>query len=398
MQHYTYLIVGGGMAADAAARGIREHDTTGTIAIIGADADEPYTRPALSKKLWTDPGFSREDNFLNTAADTGAEVHTGTSATEIDPAAGTVTTSAGTLAFDRLLLATGGEPRTIDLEPGERVIYFRTFADYRRLRGLAGGHRRIAVVGGGFIGTELAAALVQNDTETTLFFDGGTLEEEVFPPRLATHFHDMYAQHGVELVGGTTITGGHSEGDTVVLADQDGHTRTFDAVVVGLGIDPATGPAAAAGIYVDDGIVVDEHLRTSHPNVYAAGDVARYPDRILGRQRVEHVDNAKQMGAAAGRIMAGSTEEYTHTPYFYSNVFEFGYRALGTLDCRLQTVEDWADPCERGVVYYLDDARQVRGVLLVGLDGGLDEAREVLSEPGAVEPAELVGRIPAGRF
>ena len=392
MEKFRYVIIGGGMAADSAAQGIREIDEEGSIAIISDDVDEPYTRPALSKRLWTDEEFDESDNYFDTAEATGARISLRTEATEVDVEAKTVRTTLGSLSYDKLLFATGGRPKGIDLDEGERVICFRDFADYRRLRELSGQNRSIAVVGGGFIGTELAAALVQNETRTTLIFDDDTLGASIFPPDLAKSFHELYRSHAVTLVPGTKASGGRVENDRVVL-DFDAGSYDFDAVVIGLGIEPETRLAEASGLDTDDGIIVDASLRTSQPDVFAAGDVARYPDRILGRQRVEHVDNATQMGTAAGRIMAGADESYTHTPYFYTNVFDFGYRAVGDLDPSLRTVEDWQKPQTEGVVHYLDEDGRVRGVLMVNMDDRLDAAREILAEDWEHAPGDLVDRI-----
>lgn len=393
MQDFRYLILGGGMAADAAARGIRELDADGSIAIISNDVDEPYTRPALSKKLWTDPSFNEDDNYLSTVTDTGAQLHLGTEVTSVDAQAKTVTASDGRYGFEKLLFVTGGQPKQIDLEEGERVICFRRFDDYRHLREFAGDDLNVAVIGGGFIGTELAAALVQNKTNTTLIFDDETLCGSVFPPDLADRFHQLYHDRGITLVPGTKVSGGRVEGQHVALDYGEG-SHEFDAVVVGLGIDPSTDLAEDAGIATDDGIMVDASLRTSHPDIYAAGDVANYPDQILGRQRVEHVDNATQMGTAAGRIMAGSGDTYTHTPYFYTNVFDFGYQAVGTISSDLRTVEDWQRPQAEGTVYYLNNEDKVQGVLLANLEGGLGTARAILAEDWPHSRSDLVGRLP----
>src|SRR5699024_415038 len=271
---------------------------------------------------------------------TAARISLRTEATEADLAAKSVQTTPGSLTYDKLPFATGGRPKGTDADGGERAICFRAFSAYRRLRHLSSQNLSSAVVGGGFIGTELAAALAQNETRTTLIFDDDTLGGSIFPPDLAKAFHELYRSHGVTLLPGTKASGGRIDGDRVVL-DFDAGSYDFDAVVVGLGIDPETGLAEAARLDTDDGIIVDESLRTSQPDVFAAGDGARYPDRSLGRQRVEHVDNATQMGTAVGRIMAGAEEAYTHTPYFYTNVFDFGYQAIGDLDPSLRTVEDW---------------------------------------------------------
>jgi 3-phenylpropionate/trans-cinnamate dioxygenase ferredoxin reductase component len=166
-----------------------------------------------------------------------------------------------------------------------------------------------------------------------------------------------------------------------------------DFVVFGVGVQPRTGLAAQAGLAVDNGIVVDEHLRTSAPDVFAAGDVARFPSAALGRPvRVEHEDAALSMGAAAGRIMAGSEEAYAHLPFFYSDLFDLGYEAVGILDARLETVVSWRKPFREGVVYYLDGDRVV-GVLLWGIFGQVDAARALVSGARKVPRTALAEAI-----
>ncbi|GAA2077256.1 NAD(P)/FAD-dependent oxidoreductase [Microbacterium hatanonis] len=393
---FSHVIVGGGMVADSAARGIREVDASATILILSDDVDEPYTRPALSKKLWTDPEFTEEQVPLDTAADTGAEILLRTTVRAVRPDAHEVVTTDGrTFTYGRLLLATGGRPVALPLDDasdGGRSIAFRTAEDYRRLRALADAGGSIIVVGGGYIGTELAAALVQNGMAVTLVHTGSVLGDDVFPADLARRFEQMFRDAGVELVGGSRVSGGAVDGSGARLELENGDELRADAVVGGLGITPETRIAEDAGLVVEDGIVVDEFLRTSAADVFAAGDVARYPDRILGRRRVEHVDNAQEMGRSVGRNLAGADEPYTHTPYYYSAVFGHRYEAVGTLDASLDTVEDWQEPFERGVVYYLDGGRVV-GVLLWGVEDRRDAARAVLAAADELTPDDLRGRI-----
>ncbi|WP_206062550.1 NAD(P)/FAD-dependent oxidoreductase [Kushneria phosphatilytica] len=317
MRHdYDYLIVGAGMVSANATRSIRERDSQGSIGIVGSEPNGPVTRPALSKKLWTDPEFGF-DNIWMKPEESGATLHTDTRIVSLDRDNQTVTAENGDVfGYGQLLLATGGEPKQLDLAPSERVLYFRTVEDYRQLRELAGHQRHIAVVGGSFIGTELAAALNLNDTRVTLIHPEQVLGGDIFPPDLAEHFESMYHTHGVTLMGNCRVTSGHQQGETVTLTLDDGNTVTADVVAIGLGIEPACDIAVSAGLTVDDGIVVDEMLRTSDPHILAAGDVASYPDNLLGRQRAEHVDNANMMGQQAGAIMAGSEAPYTHTPLF----------------------------------------------------------------------------------
>jgi 3-phenylpropionate/trans-cinnamate dioxygenase ferredoxin reductase component len=392
--HFDHLIVGGGMVADTAARGIREIDADGSIGILSDDVDAPYTRPALSKKLWTDDEFTWEKVPLGTADDTGADIRLRTRVTAIRPEAREVDAEGQTFTYGTLLVATGGKPVALPIEDrsnGSRALSFRTAEDYRRLRALADEVDRIAVVGGGYIGSELAAALVQNGVDTVLIHTGAVLGDAVFPAALAERFEKLFRDAGVEIVAGSKVTGGEADATGARLELENGDVVRADAVVSGLGIEVATELAEAAGLTVEDGVVVDAQLRTSTDGVWAAGDVASYPDRILGRRRVEHVDNANEQGRAAGRNLAGAAEPYTHTPYYYSAVFGIRYEAVGTLDAALDTVEDWTDP-ERGIVYYLDDDRVV-GVLLWNVEDARDAARKVLAEAGTLSRDDLAGRI-----
>ncbi len=396
MARYEYVIVGAGMIADAAAKGIRELDPESAILILGDEADEPYTRPALSKLLWTDPSFTPDKVPLGTEA-SGAGIRPRAPGAAVDPPAQTRTGGGETLEYGALLLATGGVPTTLpDLPAGDRVVYFRTFADYRHLRALADDRPHVAVVGGSYIGTEIAAGLVQNDCRVTLITPDATLRAKAFPQDLATTFQGWFEDAGVEIVPSTKVTGGTATDEGVSLTTDTGGTIEADVVVFGLGITPSTELAEAAGLEVGDGIVVDEHLRTSNPSVYAAGDVASYPDALLGRRRIEHVDLARKQGRAAGRAMVGDETPFAYTPYFYSMVFGHRYEAIGTLDSSLEVVEAWAEPKAKGSLYYLDgDA--VQGVLLWGNSSDAepdarDGARAVLAEPSSFDREALAAR------
>ncbi|PZE79732.1 NAD(P)/FAD-dependent oxidoreductase [Curtobacterium sp. MCBD17_032] len=397
MPHHRHLIVGGGMVADSAARGIRELDPDGTIGIISEDVDRPYARPALSKKLWTDPDFSWDEKVDLHTEETGAEFVLGTRVESIDRAAKTVSTADGqVVGYDRLLLATGGHPRDLPgLEPSDRVLGYRSAADYRALRRHADAGASVVVVGGSYIGTEIAAGLVQNGVRVTLVTPDDVLGGHVFPAGLAAVFQQRFVDAGVEVRTGRRVESGEETADGVVLTLVDGSTVTADVAVVGLGIDPATRLAEDAGLTVDDGVRVSRTLGTDDPAVFAAGDVASYPDRLLGTRRVEHVDNAQQQGRQAGRNMAGADEPYEHTPMSYSSVFDVRYEAVGTVSSSLRTVEDWAEPHERGVVYHLDDDDLVTGVLLWNVPGKTDEARKVLAEAHTLTPDLLPGTISA---
>jgi 3-phenylpropionate/trans-cinnamate dioxygenase ferredoxin reductase component len=392
MTNYDYLIIGSGMTGAAAADGIREIDADGRIGMFGAEPDPPYNRPPLSKGLWK--GDPLESVWRHWQSERAA-LHLNHTIKEIVPHEMRVIDTAGAVfSYRKLLLATGGRPRRLSFEDNE-MIYFRTLRDYHRLRALIDTGRRFAVIGGGFIGTEIAAALAANGKDVVLIFPGQEIGERVFPRELARYVSSIYRRKGVELVPGEKVVASEARGNQRVLTTTSGRKITVDGVVAGIGLTPNVELAEAAGLATGNGIVVDEFLRTRDPNIFAAGDVAEFYNPALERRmRVEHEDNANSMGRLAGRNMAGMLEMYDHLPSFYSDMFELGYEAVGEIDSRLDTFADWKRPNEEGVVYYLKDGR-VHGVLLWNVWGQVDAARELIAEPGPFTKESLTGRLPA---
>lgn len=395
MLHSTYLIVGAGMAADAAVKGIREVDQEGSIVMIGAEFDPPYKRPMLSKGLWA--GKPLDKVWSNTAS-RGADIRLGRQARLLDLNAHQVVDDRGeTYSYEKLLIATGSTPRDPGLDD-RRIINFRSLQDYRRLRAVADNHQRVAVIGGGFIGSELAASLATNGKDVTMIFPAETIADRVLPPDLGHFMTDYYRDKGVTVLTNSLVFGASESGDETVLrirneATGQEHELTVDGVVAGIGAEPNVELAQTAGLEVDNGVLVDEYLRTSHPDVYAAGDIASFWQAELGeRRRVEHEDNAKSMGRIAGTNMAGGSERYEYMPFFYSDLFDMGYEAVGDVDARLETVADWAEPMRKGVIYYLRYQR-VRGVLLWNVWGQVDAARALIAEGAPIAGANLAGRL-----
>jgi NADPH-dependent 2,4-dienoyl-CoA reductase/sulfur reductase-like enzyme len=240
-----------------------------------------------------------------------------------------------------------------------------------------------AVIGGGFIGSELAAALTLAGSKVTMLFPDAGIGGRIFPADLAAFLVGYYRERGVDVRPGEKVEGVAPKGSRLEVAAASGARVAVDAVVAGLGIVPNTELATAAGLAVEDGIVVDERLRTSHPAVYAAGDVARFHAPALGRRiRVEHEDNALTMGRAAGRSMAEDETPYTHLPFFYSDLFDLGYEAVGDTDARLETSADWKERFREGVVTYRSHGK-VRGMLLWNTWGQVDAARAAIEAAGA---------------
>jgi NADPH-dependent 2,4-dienoyl-CoA reductase/sulfur reductase-like enzyme len=387
------------MTADAAVRGIRELDADGSIALISDEPHPPYKRPPLSKGLWS--GKTLESIWSRTA-DRDVELYLGRSARALDLENKRVVDDDGSsYGYDRLLLATGSTPRTLPFND-DRIIYFRTLNDYQRLRELTDGGEHFAVIGGGFIGSEIAAALALNGKRVTLIFPDDAIGTRMYPRDLALSLNDYYRDRGVEVLAGTTVVGVERRGDQSVVTVRDADARSdreivVDGVVAGIGAQPNVDLARNSGLEVADGIVVDHFLRTSHPDVYAAGDVANFLMPVLGeRRRVEHEDNAKTMGAVAGRAMAGRLDPYDHLPFFYSDLFDLGYEAVGDLDSRLETVANWTEPFREGVVYYLRDGR-VRGVLLWNVWGQVDAARKLVRHSGPADLHGLMGGLLVNR-
>lgn len=392
MRHTSdFLIIGAGMAGEAAARAIRSVAHDASITILGSERHPPYDRPPLSKALWKD---GREEDIWRPVGDSGAALHLNRHAISIDRAAHVVSDKSGdTWKYGKLLLATGGTARTLPF--GEGFIYFRTYDDYTRLRRAAVSGAHIAVIGGGFIGSEVAAALVMNGCKVTMLFPENAIASRVFPASLAEFVTGYYREKGVDVRSGVTATGSTHDEQGFHLLLSDGSTLLADAVVAGLGISPNVQLADDAGLVLDKGgIVVDEHLCTSDPDIFAAGDVATFPAAALGRRlRVEHENAALTMGERAGLCMAGKDAPYNELPFFYSDLFDLGYEAVGTLDSRLDTVEQWVTPNREGVVYYLESGR-VRGVLLWNTWGQVDAARALIAASGPFDAAGVKGRLP----
>jgi NADPH-dependent 2,4-dienoyl-CoA reductase/sulfur reductase-like enzyme len=391
MQSCRYLIVGGGLAADAACKGIRDVDSDGTIVLVSAEPHPPYARPPLSKALWKGDD---ESTIWRGTEKLGVELRLGRRIVALDLARRRARDDRGeTYGYEKVLLATGGRPRRLPFG-GDEVIYFRTVDDYRRLRPLAEGGAHVVVIGGGFIGSEIAAALVVNGAAVTMVFPEAGIGARIFPADLSAALVAYYRAHGVEVMPGATVTEIERHGGSVRVMLGYGHAAEADAVVAGIGTEPNVELAAHAGLPVANGIVVDAFGRVGgRDDVFAAGDVARFPVPALGTEmRVEHEDHAKSHGRRVGANMAGLREPYDHLPFFYSDLFDLGYEAVGDLDARLDTLVELGDLGDPGVVYYRDSERRPRGVLLWNLFGQVDDARELIRTGAPVTSCALNDR------
>jgi NADPH-dependent 2,4-dienoyl-CoA reductase/sulfur reductase-like enzyme len=395
---YKYVIVGGGLAGASAVEGIRERDQKGSILLINNEKHLPYDRPPLSKKLWSgkktvEEIFLHKKDFYernNVALTIGVTV------TAVDAKNKTVTDGQGrTYAFQKLLFATGGAPRILPIHGGtlDGICYFRTLDDYLRLRKEATEGKSAVVVGGGFIGSEMAAALATNKIDVTMIFPEPYLVGRVFPESLGRAIQERYRARGVKVLTGERPSGFSKIGNLFVTYTVSGKKIESDLVVVGVGIALSLELPRQAGLQTATGIIVDELLQASLPDIYAAGDIAFFPYSVLGKQtHVEHWDNAINQGKYAGRNMAGGREFYTYMPYFFSDLFEFGYEAVGDVDASLETFADWQKENDTGVIYYLKDGK-VRGAMMCNVWDRVEAARELIRKAERATPEDLRGAI-----
>jgi 3-phenylpropionate/trans-cinnamate dioxygenase ferredoxin reductase component len=390
MPHYPYVIVGGGMAAAAAVKGIRSVDQDGSIAVFSKESDPPYARPPLTKGLWKDKSeeeiwFDMNYPHLEIFAANPIQRFHQDNRIVIDA-------QGETYSYDRLLLATGGQPQRLPFGD-DSILYYRTLRDYQQLRTALKDRSRVAVIGAGFIGQELSASLAMNGHDVTLIFPEDGIGARLYPPDLASALNEFYRQKGVQVLSGETVTGVEQKGNEKLLQTKSGQTIPADLIVAGIGIRPNVDLAQAAGLKVEDGIIVNQTLQTSQPSIYAAGDIAEFYNPLLGmRLRLEHEDAAISMGETAGRNMAGENVTYDYLPFFYSDMFELGYEAVGRVNSKLDTFADWEEPYHKGVIYYLDKGR-VQGVLLLNVWDKVDQARALLAEEGPFDAKNLRGKI-----
>jgi 3-phenylpropionate/trans-cinnamate dioxygenase ferredoxin reductase component len=329
-----FVIVGAGLAGAKAAETLREEGYDGRVVLLGAEEERPYERPPLSKEYLRgeaerasaavhEPGFYAEHDI---------ELRTGTGVTGLDVGARELELESGErLPFDRLLLATGAEPRRLRVPGAELdgVHLLRTLADSDALRERLDMGGRLVVVGAGWIGSEVAASARQRGLDVTIVAPEAVPLERVLGLEVGGVYRDLHRDHGVELRMQAGVAAFEGAGRVERVRLQDGTAIVCDAVVAGVGAMPCTGLAEAAGLAVENGVLVDGRLESSVSGIFAAGDVANHLHPALGRLRVEHWDNALHQGPAAARAMLGSEEPYARTPYFFSDQYDVGMEYSG---------------------------------------------------------------------
>jgi len=383
MQKTKYIILGGGMVAGYAAKELASRGLkSGELSIISADTTLPYERPPLSKGFLA--GKDDETSILINSAgwyrEHGVEVRLGTVIERIDPNKKLLRSDSGEeFEYRHLLLATGAQARKLDV-PGNdlrNVFYLRSLKDSETIRSQSAKAKEAVIIGGGFIGMEVASVLAQKGIHATLIIREDRVWSRVFTPPMSAFFEQYYAARGVRIVKEARVTSFEGKGTVQDVLFGDGNRISCDVVVVGTGAVPVTEPVEKTGITVENGIVVNEFLEANQPGIYAAGDVANYPDKIFGkRRRVEHWDNAVSQGQHWARVVLGEKEPFVHVPYFFSDVFDLSYELWGDPEGASETVVRGDSNTSSFSVWWLKDNRVVAAFVM----NRPDEERQVAPE------------------
>ena len=391
------VVVGGGQAGGQAVDSLRRGGFDGEIFLVTEEEQPPYQRPPLSKdylagRYGLDRVLLRPDSFY---AENSIELVTRTKVASIDPGAHRIALASGrTLAYDRLLLATGSRVRRLDGMPGadlEGVLYLRTVEDSDRIRAAMDGAERVVVVGGGYIGLEVASVMVEAGLAATVVEALPRLLSRVATAELAAFYTDLHRSRGVDLRLGATVKRFHGDGNGAVrsLALSDGSEVPAGLVVGGIGIQPVTDLARAAGIECDNGIAVDAGCRTSAPDVFAAGDCTSHPNAFFGRRvRLESVPNAMEQGRVAAAAMLGEDRVYESEPWFWSDQHGVRLQMAGLSEGADRTITRGAPGEGAFITFHLRDG------VLIGADA-VNSVREfifcrrLVAARGRPDPAAL---------
>jgi 3-phenylpropionate/trans-cinnamate dioxygenase ferredoxin reductase subunit len=390
----TFVIVGASLAGAKAAETLRTEGFDGRVVLVGEEPVRPYERPPLSKDY-----LRGESNFDKAAVhkedfykENDIELLTSTRVSRLDPASKQVVLEpGGSLHYDQLLLATGSSPRTLPVAGAdlEGIYYLRTVADSDALREALGKAGKVVVIGAGWVGSEVAASARQMNNEVTLIEPAHAPLEHVLGAEVGALFGHLHVEHGVDLRLGLGVTAfrGGQKAEAVELSD--GSLVSGDVFVVGVGARPRTELAEAAGLELGDGIVLDQYLATSVPDIWAAGDVANAWYRDLGRRlRLEHWSGALNQGPAAAKNMLGRQLPYAKVPFFYSDQYDLGLEYRGFAPTWDQVVYRGDKDRRELIVFWLDHGRAMAGMNVNVWDFG-DEIAALVFPPRPIDPGAL---------
>ena len=396
MNEARFVILGGGMVAGYAAKQLVESGLKpGELAILSADTSIPYERPPLSKGFLA--GKDSEDSVrINPDAfyrEHGIEVRLRCEVSSVDPRRKRLALkSGGEFGFQKLILATGAQPRTFDI-PGatlRNLFYLRSLDDSKAIRQAADGVKRAVVIGGGFIGMEVASVLAQKSIAVAMVLHEDRVGKRIFTPRMSGFFESYYEARGVRFIKMAAVTALHGDGVVSAVALGNGQEIACDVAVAGIGVKPVTDLLAGSGIEVSDGIVVNEYLETNQPDIYAAGDVANYEDVLFDkRRRVEHWDNAVSQGQHCARTLMGERAPFKHVPYFFSDVFDLSYEYWGDASGADEVVHRGDLQSKSFSVWWLQKSRVVAAFTMNRPDGEREAAPKWIESKQTVSAGKL---------
>lgn len=378
-----YLIVGGGIAGGSAALKIRELDSENSIMILTNEPYFPYNRPPLTKSLWTgkkniDDIFLKKDSYYT---EKNILIRTNTTVLSLNPDNRTVKTSTGEeISYNKLLISTGGSPRHIKIPEGDmaEINYYRYLNNYLAVREKCEVGKKAVIIGGGFIGSEIAAALEMQNISTTMIFPEPIICQKIFPKELGSALMNLYKEKGITLDSEDSAVAFIKKDTTTSILTRKGLSFEADIIIAGIGIAPNIDLAQNGGLKVANGIIANSFMQTSNTDIFTAGDVALFPYNSLNRQmRVEHWDNAINQGFCAGSNMVTLEQPYTYIPYFFSDLFEFSYEAVGYINSELEIYSDWKDPFKTGVLFYLSE-NIIQGIMLCNIWDKREKAKKMI--------------------
>jgi 3-phenylpropionate/trans-cinnamate dioxygenase ferredoxin reductase subunit len=393
-EQQTFVIVGANLAGGRAALALRKEGFDGRVLLIGAEPDPPYERPPLSKE-YLRGDMAKEKLFIakpESYEEQSIELRLGVRATALDAAGHAVELESGErIAYDKLLLATGGYPRRAEVAGSELegIYYLRTLADSERIGAELQPGRRLVVIGAGFIGAEVAASARTKGLDVTVIEMANVPLGRALGEEMGGIYADIHRDHGVRLHTGEAIERFEGSSRVERVVTSVGRSIECDFVVVGVGITPATELAEGAGLNVDNGVLVNEYCETSAAGVYACGDVANFFHPVLGeRLRVEHWSNAQNQAAAAAKSMLGQREPYTEIPWFWSDQYDLNMQYVGHAT-RWDEVVLRGNVLERKFTAFYIDGGRLRAALTVNRHRDIRPSRELIRQGIAIESAKL---------
>jgi len=393
----TVVIAGAGHAAGQAVASLKQHKFDGRIVLVGDEPYLPYQRPPLSKKFLAgempaERLYFKPESFYS---DDNIELRLNTSIESIDRHSHQLMTTGGAhIGYDKLILAIGARVRTVPVAGSDLagVLYLRSIADVDKIRAAIAPGKHVVIVGAGYIGLEVAAVCRQLELEVTVIEMADRVMSRVVSPQVSTFYQQQHLSHGVDLRLSTELEAFHGDGHVTAVVTADGHSIPAELVVIGVGILPNTELAAAAGLAVDDGIVVDDLCRTQDPDIYAVGDCTSHPNSIYGRRmRLESVHNALEQAKTAASNVCGVEARYSQVPWFWSDQYDIKLQIAGLSEGYNQTVLR-GDPATAGFAcFYLRDHR------LIAVDA-INSPREFVQSKALIaDRAEIDPRILADR-